>query len=123
MQYEKKQRRVLSGWFTVVVVLATFAPPLLLNGGSSSADITFLDPQGTIAAAQRRHLFEVVLLVMIVVLAILVLTPFFAWRYRYRNEASPCTPDWSFSWPLDAGKSALSHTCDLPDDNQGAEAQ
>ena len=38
---------------------------------------------------------------MIVVLPVLVLTPVFAWRYRYRNASSPYTPHWSFSWPLE----------------------
>ena len=75
--------------------------PLLLGGCSSSSHLTFLDPQGPIAAAQRTHLFNVTLLMMIVVLPVLVLTPFFAWRYRYRNASSPYTPNWSFSWPLE----------------------
>ena len=75
--------------------------PLLLGGCSSSSHLTFLDPQGPIAAAQRTHLIDVVLLMMIVVMPVLVLTPFFAWRYRYRNASSPYTPHWSFSWPLE----------------------
>ena len=79
---------------------ALFAPPLL-GGCSQSTHLTFLDPQGPIAAAQRIHFFEIVLLVMIVVLPVLLLTPFFAWRYRYGNAASRYTPTWSFSWPLE----------------------
>ncbi len=79
---------------------AAFAP-LLLSGCSSSPHGTFLDPQGPIAAAQRTHFIDAVLLMMIVVLPVLVLTPFFAWRYRYRNASSPYRPDWSFSWPLE----------------------
>jgi cytochrome o ubiquinol oxidase subunit II len=72
-----------------------------LGGCSSSVHITFLDPQGPIAAAQRTHFIGVVVLVMIVVLPILLLTPFFAWRYRYRNASSVYTPKWSFSWPVE----------------------
>ena len=30
-----------------------------------------------------------------------MLTPLFAWRYRYRNRPRPYTPKWSFSWPLE----------------------
>ena len=78
-----------------------FFVPLLLAGCSSSSHLSFLDPQGPIAAAQRTHLIDVVLLMMIVVLPVLVLTPVFAWRYRYRNASSPYTPHWSFSWPLE----------------------
>ncbi|MGH7087891.1 MAG: hypothetical protein ACREFQ_03235, partial [Stellaceae bacterium] len=62
--------------------------------------LTVLDPQGSIAAAQRAHLIEVVLLLLIVVLPVLVLAPIFAWRYRY-GGSSPYTPKWSFSWPLE----------------------
>ena len=77
------------------------AVPLLLSGCSSSSHLSFLDPQGPVAAAQRTHLIDVVLLMLIVVLPVLVLTPFLAWHYRYRNASSPYTPHWSFSWPLE----------------------
>ena len=80
----------------------TFIVPLLLGGCSSSSHLTFLDPQGPIAVAQRTHLIDVVLLMMIVVLPVLVLTPFFAWRYRYRNAIDALHPDIGhFSWPLE----------------------
>lgn len=80
---------------------ALFAPLFLGGCSSSTTHLSFLDPQGPIAAAQRTHLIVVVLLVLIVVLPVLVLTPLFAWRYRYRNTSSPYTPRWSFSWPLE----------------------
>ena len=79
--------------------MAFFAP--LLVGCSSSTHLSFLDPRGPVAAAQRTHLIDVVLLMTIAVLPVLVLTPFFAWRYRYRNASSPYAPHWSFSWPLE----------------------
>jgi cytochrome o ubiquinol oxidase subunit II len=57
-------------------------------------------PHGAIAAAQRYHFLEVVAMVLIVVAPVLVATPLFAWRYRYRGSA-PYTPKWSFYWPLE----------------------
>lgn len=70
-------------------------------GASSHAlGLTFLDPQGPIAAAQRTHLIEVVVLLLIVVLPVLVLTPILAWRYRY-NGSSRYAPRWTFWWPLE----------------------
>lgn len=75
------------------------APPPF-SSSAHAPGLTFLDPQGPIAAAQRTHLIEVVLLLLIVVLPVLVLTPIFAWRYRY-NGSSPYTPRWSFWWPLE----------------------
>lgn len=73
-------------------------PPF--KSSSSTPTLTFLDPQGPVAAAQRAHLIEVVLLLLIVVLPVLILAPFFAWRYRY-NGSARYTPRWSFSWPLE----------------------
>ena len=53
------------------------------------------------AAAERMHLLGIVLIVLIVVLPVIVLTPWFAWRYRYRNTSAPYTPNWTFSRPLE----------------------
>jgi cytochrome o ubiquinol oxidase subunit II len=74
---------------------------LLFSRPASAAHLTFLDPQGPVASAQRTHLIGIVLLVMVVVLPVLILTPIFAWRYRYRNSSAPYTPKWSFSRPLE----------------------
>lgn len=76
---------------------------LLLLGGctSSDTDLTFLDPRGPVAAAERIHLFGIVLIVLIVVLPVIALAPYFAWRYRYRNSSAPYAPRWSFSRPLE----------------------
>jgi cytochrome o ubiquinol oxidase subunit II len=62
--------------------------------------LSFLVPYGPIAAAQRVHFFEIIVLVLIVVAPVLVVTPWFAWRYRYGGRAR-YTPKWSFSWPLE----------------------
>lgn len=74
---------------------------LALGGCSRSIDVSFLDPQGPVAAAQRGHFIAVILLLLIVVVPVLVLTPWFAWRYRYGNASAPYRPHWSFSWPLE----------------------
>ena len=75
--------------------------PLLFAGEAYAADVSFLSPHGPIAAAQRTHLFHVILLMMIVILPVLVLTPLFAWHYRYRNTGARYTPKWEHSWPLE----------------------
>ena len=87
--------RLLSGFY------GTLCAELLFSRSASATHLTFLDPQGPIAAAQRTHLIGIVLLVLVVVLPVLVLTPLFAWRYRYRNTSAPYTPKWSFSRPLE----------------------
>lgn len=52
------------------------------------------------AAAQRVHFFEIIVMLLIVVAPVLLVTPWFAWRYRYGGSAR-YTPKWSFSWPLE----------------------
>ena len=62
----------------------------------------FLNPQGPVAAGER-HLFWVVVIVMLFVIGpVLLLTPLFAWHYRLRNSRSAFRPRWDFSWPLEA---------------------
>ncbi|MEJ2377896.1 MAG: cytochrome ubiquinol oxidase subunit II [Pseudolabrys sp.] len=79
-----------------------FAAALLPAGGACAAvKLSFLDPQGPVASAQRGYLIAFCLLLTIVVLPVLVLTPLIAWRYRYRNRSAPYRPRWSFSWPLE----------------------
>lgn len=54
-------------------------------------------------AAGERHLFWVVVIVMLFVIGpVLLLTPLFAWHYRLRNSRSAYRPKWDFSWPLEA---------------------
>jgi cytochrome o ubiquinol oxidase subunit 2 len=70
---------------------------LLMVAGCTPDNISFLNPQGPIAAAQRWHFVLVSALVMLVVLPVLVLTPLVAWRYRRRNQKARYTPKWDFS--------------------------
>ncbi len=79
-----------------------FATLLSVSGCSGDRHLSFLDPQGPIAAIQRWHFFEVlVVLVALVAVPIFLLTPWFAWRYRYGAKTSRYTPKWSSFWPLE----------------------
>jgi cytochrome o ubiquinol oxidase subunit 2 len=81
-------------------VLAVPALALLL-AGCHVADMGFLAPRGPIAA-EDRHLFIIVLLLMaIVVVPVLILAPLVAWRYRLGNRTAAYRPTWDFSWPLE----------------------
>jgi cytochrome o ubiquinol oxidase subunit II len=86
---------------TVVPCLLVIVATVLSAGGARAADVSFLDPQGPIAAAQRTHFFHVILLMMVVVLPVLVLTPLLAWRYRYGNKSARYTPKWRLYEPLE----------------------
>ena len=78
-----------------------FAPPSIASSAAPPAGLTFLHPHGPIAALQRTHLIEVVAILMVVVLPVLILTPLFAWHFRYTNRSATYRPRWSFSWTLE----------------------
>jgi cytochrome o ubiquinol oxidase subunit 2 len=69
---------------------------LLALVGCDETHLSFLDPQGPIAAQQRTHFLLILSLVMVVVLPVLVLTPLLIWRYRYGGRAT-YRPKWEFS--------------------------
>ncbi|WP_203234852.1 cytochrome ubiquinol oxidase subunit II [Modicisalibacter coralii] len=73
---------------------------LLVVTGCSQNNLSFLDPHGPVAAAQRTHFWIVVALTLVVVLPVIVLTPVLVWKYRYGGE-STYRPRWSFSKRLE----------------------
>lgn len=94
--------RQLRGWRARLGnrLAALFAT--LLCGCSSDRHLSFLDPQGPIATVQRGHFFEVLaILAVLVAVPIFLLTPWFAWRYRYGAKTSRYTPKWDSFWPLE----------------------
>lgn len=72
-----------------------------LSSGCAETHSSFLHPYGPVAAAQRSLFFSVIGWMMIVVVPVFVLLPWFAWRYRRRNAASAYRPQWAFSWTLE----------------------
>jgi len=79
------------------VVLGAVALMLTACHGGG-AHMSFLDPQGPVADAQRWHFYWVLGIMAVLVAApIFVLTPFWAWRYRYGAKKSRYMPKWSFS--------------------------
>jgi len=76
---------------------------ILLFLGVSAALLTFyiqrhpvamMEPKGLIAMKERELILTASLLMLIVVVPVLLLTMFFAWRYREGNEKAKHTPDW-----------------------------
>ncbi len=78
---------------------------LMLAACSGNTHLTFLNPQGPVADAQRWHFYEVLgIMTVLVAGPIFLLMPFILWRYRYGNTASRYTPKWEFSrlWEITA---------------------
>ena len=70
----------------------------MLTGCSAETHLSFLDPQGPVAAAQRLHFFELLILLLVfVAIPVFVLTAGFLWRYRFGAKSSRYAPNWHYS--------------------------
>ena len=75
---------------------------LTLAGCSASTHLSFLDPQGPVAAAQRMQFLSTLALLMVfVALPVFVFTPWILWRYRYAAKSSRYAPNWNYSAALE----------------------
>jgi cytochrome o ubiquinol oxidase subunit 2 len=82
--------------------IAMAAAGLALGSCRSSSHLSFLDPQGPVADLQRTHFLEVLgLLSIFVALPVFLVTPWFAWRYRYGARSVRYAPKWNFHGLLD----------------------
>jgi len=73
--------------------------PLLLPLGACNAVV--LNPAGDVAMQQRDLLLYSVGLMLIVIIPVIVLTIFFAWRYRASNTEATYDPEWDHSARLE----------------------
>jgi cytochrome o ubiquinol oxidase subunit II len=71
--------------------------PVLLLGG---CDTVVLSPSGYIAVQQRDLLVNATLLMLTIIIPVMLLTCFFAWRYSARRN-SRYEPEWSHSTSLE----------------------
>ena len=60
-----------------------------------------LAPAGDIAAQQRDLLVMSVVLMLIIIIPVMILTVFFAWKYRESNKEARYEPDWDHSTHLE----------------------
>jgi len=72
-----------------------------LAGLMSGCDLVVLAPAGDVAAQQRDLLVVSTLLMLIIIVPVMALTVFFAWRYRQSNAAATYAPDWDHSTKLE----------------------
>ena len=82
-----------------VAIILVVAPALT---GCSILSRGFFGAAGPIAA-QERHEFLIVGLIMLFVIGpVILLTPLMAWHYRLANTKDAFRPQWGFSWFLEA---------------------
>ncbi|QPC94712.1 ubiquinol oxidase subunit II [Mesorhizobium sp. INR15] len=76
-----------------------FLLPLLAS--LASCGMVVMDPSGDVAAQQRDLLVISTVLMLIIIIPVMALTIFFAWRYRQSNREARYEPDWDHSTHLE----------------------
>lgn len=79
-----------SRFLSVSVALVSLA---LLSG----CELTVLNPAGDVARQEGNLIVYATVLMLIVIIPVIVLTLFFAWKYRASNEEATYEPDWDHS--------------------------
>jgi cytochrome o ubiquinol oxidase subunit 2 len=73
-------------------------PLVLLLAGCNSV---VLNPSGAVALAQRDLLVRSTVLMLLIIVPVMALTVWFAWRYRHSNQKARYEPDWHHSTRLE----------------------
>jgi len=76
----------------------TFVLAALLSGCKAS----LLEPAGRVAADEKSLIITATLLMLIVVIPVIVMTLYFAWKYRASNTSATYMPNWSYSHRIEA---------------------
>ena len=76
----------------------TLAFASLLSGCKAS----LLEPAGRIAADEKSLIITSTLLMLIVVIPVIFMTLYFAWKYRESNTSATYMPNWSYSHRIEA---------------------
>jgi cytochrome o ubiquinol oxidase subunit 2 len=80
---------------SMLLVLAATLAPL-------SGHLIVLNPKGWVGQQECDLMGAATQLMLVVVIPVILLTLFIAWRYREGNAKAAYTPDWDFSWMLEA---------------------
>ncbi|MCG6205792.1 ubiquinol oxidase subunit II [Rhodopseudomonas sp. HC1] len=67
----------------------------------SGCNFVVMAPAGDVAAQQRDLIVVSTVLMLLIVLPVMALTVWFAWRYRHNNDAAKYDPDWDHSTGLE----------------------
>ncbi len=80
-------------------ILRRFAPVLLLPLGG--CNWVLMNPAGDVALQQRDLILISTVLMLLIILPVMAMTVWFAWRYREKAQASDYDPDWDHSTSLE----------------------
>ena len=95
-----KSKFVIFGLLLVDVLLFVW---LLVHGKT----IALLSPKGAIALQERSLILTAIFLMLLVVIPVVILAFYVAWRYREGNTKAKYTPDWDRNRLLEIGRYAV----------------
>lgn len=75
--------------------------PLLSLLALTGCNMVVMSPSGDIAAQQRDLIVIATVLMLLIIVPVIFLTLYFAWRYRRSNSAAPYDPEWHHSTRLE----------------------
>jgi cytochrome o ubiquinol oxidase subunit 2 len=80
-----------------------FSGLLILSAGLalSGCNLVVMAPSGDIAAQQRDLIVTSTILMLLIIVPVMALTVFFAWKYRQSNQDAEYRPDWHHSTRLE----------------------
>ncbi|EJN06334.1 ubiquinol oxidase subunit II [Phyllobacterium sp. YR531] len=67
----------------------------------TACNAVVMSPSGDVAAQQRDLVVVSTILMLIIIIPVMVLTVFFAWKYRQSNTDAPYDPEWDHSTQLE----------------------
>ena len=67
----------------------------------AGCNLVVMSPSGDIAMQQRDLIIVSVLLMLLIIIPVICLTLFFAWRYRQSNTSATYDPEWHHSTRLE----------------------
>ncbi len=74
---------------------------LVVGLGLAGCNMVVMSPSGDIAAQQRDLIVISTILMLIIIVPVIFLTFYFAWRYRQSNTAARYDPEWHHSTALE----------------------
>ena len=78
---------------------AAFAAPLL--AGLAGCKMVVMSPAGDVAAQERDLILLATGLMLLIIVPVIAMTFFFAWKYRASNSSATYDPEWSHSTKLE----------------------
>src|SRR5476651_2583156 len=67
----------------------------------AGCDLELLNPKGSVGAAEKSLITTATITMLIVVVPVILLTLFFAWRYRASNRSATYAPKWAHSTAIE----------------------